>query len=267
MAQEAIVDRFLVPRLGFVVVIGLATLLIGVVVRGPDTNGNLWNDAPPGYARTEVTVVGGKGVEEGRQAGTASPGPRVALALPEVALGDVEPMSPGRRVYIQAGCATCHGVDALGGPVGPSLAASHPEIVKRMVRDGPGGMPAYSATSLSDADLDKLAVYLRGLETAPKPGTEELARLQRIAYDPLVPVDVLLKGKAALRRSCGACHAQPTNEEIVAAFSTDAEVSSLVATMVRETNLSLEDAKLITYYMLAIRNGADPLRRRDSLRE
>ncbi|MFQ5854476.1 MAG: c-type cytochrome [Anaerolineae bacterium] len=248
-------DRFLVPRLGFALVIGLATLLIGVIVlRSPDTHANLWNGVRPGYARTPVTMVGGEVVWE-------IPWAQIALLLDEeVGLrGGASPMDPDRQVYLGAGCATCHGLDARGGPVGPPLAGSVPEIVERMVRDGPGGMPAYSEVQLSDADLEKLAAYLQRLETT-EPSAEELAALQRLSYDPSVPLDVLLKGKAALRKSCHACHAPPTKAEILGAFATDAEVTSLVAQMVRETTLGLEDAEVIAYYMLAIRNGADPVK-------
>lgn len=240
-------DRFLVPRLGLVLVLGLATLLIGVIVlRSPDTHGNLWNRVKPGYARTTVATLGGE-VAFGMPGG-------LALHSPGVLWQGASPMDPGRRAYLGAGCATCHGLDATGAVVGTSLAGADPEITKNVVRNGPGGMPAFAKSQLSDDDLDKLTAYLQGLGTA-MPSAGEMTTLSQLSYDPSVPLDVLLKGKAALRRSCGACHTPPSKEEMMGGF----DVGSLLATMVQQTNLSLEDAKLIGYYILAIRNGADPL--------
>lgn len=241
-------NKLLVPALGFAVVIGLAGLLIGaVVLRSPDTHSNLWETAHESYGRTPSSVVG-------EETGD------VELLLDESSLppGKPLPLARGRFVYLSRGCATCHGLDASGGPVGPSLAGIAPEVVERMVREGRGGMPLYSENHLQPGDLAHLASYLQGLPVA-RPAPEEIAALQRISYDQSVPVDVLLKGKSAIRRSCGACHAQPDPEDIRRAFHNDAEAASLVAEMLQETNLSVEDARAITNYMLAIRNGNDPI--------
>lgn len=248
-------DRFFIPRLGVALVVGLATVLIWVIVlRSPDTHAHLWGEARPSYTRTAIAWLSGEVPRE-------VPRPRVALGQPGVRWEAGQPLEPGRRIYLEAGCATCHGVDARGGPVGPSLAHSFPSITKRMVREGPGGMPTYGEAVLSEAELDKMAAYLQGLAMA-KPSSEEVAAIQNLTWDPAVPVGTVLKGKAALRRSCGACHTQPTREEILHAFGSDAEAAGLVAQMVYETNLSLEDARAITYYMLAILNGADPVKER-----
>lgn len=241
-------DRFFVPGLLFLVVGGLATLLIGVIVlRSPYTHSNL-GDLRPEYARTSLALVG-------------QVGETMTLGQKPTKAGNPEPLDPGRAIYLTAGCTICHGLDARGGVTGPSLAGSLAEIVKHMVRDGPGGMPAWPLDKLSDADLGTLATYLQGLEVA-RPSTEEIATIQRITYNPLVPMDVLLKGKVAIRRSCGACHAQPGTEDILRAFDSDAKAAGLVAEMVQETNLSLEDARAIAYYMLAVLNGADPVKER-----
>ncbi len=245
-------DRFFVPRLGFVAVLALATLLIGIALRGPDTNGNLWREVPPSYTRTSVILLSGEVTQE-------APPARIALSLPAVTSGDARPMNPDRRAYVQAGCATCHGLNAEGGPVAPPLAGAVPDVVKRMVREGRGGMPVYTEKNLSDADVNRLTTYLQGLEVV-RPESEQIAVLQRLTHDPAVSTDVLLRGKAAIRRSCGACHAQPGREDILKAFDSDAKAAGLVAEMVQETNLSLEDAKAIAHYMLAIRNGVDPVK-------
>jgi mono/diheme cytochrome c family protein len=249
---------------GFAVVATLATVLIGfIVLRSPDTHANLWTTLHPGYARTAPIVVGQEAVGDVELA--LDPGRAIYLSL-SAAVSELRavttPLDPGRAVYLSAGCATCHGLDARGGPVGPSLAnpfPDFPEIVKKMVRDGPGGMPNYSEAHLSDADLEVMAAYLQKL-AAPRPNSEEIAAIQNLKWDPTVPQALALQGKAALRRSCAACHTQPTNEEILSAFSTDGQAAGLVAEMVSETNLSLEDARAIAYYMMALLHGADPVK-------
>lgn len=44
------------------------------------------------------------------------------------------------------------------------------------------------------------------------------------------------------------------------AFSSDVEAALLVADMVPEAKLSLEDAKAIAYYILAVLHSADPVK-------
>lgn len=251
-------DRFFIPRLGLLIVAGLATLLIGVVVlRNPDTHGNLWNQIKPGYTRTAVATLDGEVVPE-------IPPSRIALEVPRSQMSSqnlsrpgegASPMDPGRRVYLEAGCPTCHGLDARGSVVGAALAGAIPEIAKNVVRNGPGGMPIFTKANLSDADLDSLTSYLKGLKTTGG-SPEELDALKRLSFDPSVPVGVLLEGKAVLRKSCGACHAPPRKEEIRGGF----DVGSLLVEMARIPNLSPEDAKLLAYYLMAIRNDVDPVR-------
>lgn len=247
-------DRYLVPRLGALLVAGMATVLVGVIVlRSPDTHANLWPELRSSYDRTAVAVLGEERAWYGPSAGP------IYLVRPSISLGRAAGIDPGRRAYLQAGCATCHGLEAQGGPVGASLAGALPETVRRIVREGPGGMPTYEETRLSETALDELASYLQGLGGV-EPSAQDLAGLRRLAYEPSVPLEVLLRGKVALRQSCGACHPAPSREEILSAFATDDEVAQLVAQMVQETNLQLEEARLITYYMLAVRHGADPVK-------
>jgi mono/diheme cytochrome c family protein len=236
---------------GFALVSGLGTFLIwGVALTSPDTHAHLWETLRPEYDRTAPIIVG-------QEVGDVE----LTLKRGRAEIGNPLSVTPGQEIYLASGCATCHGLDARGGPVGPSLAGSFPDIVKRMVRDGPGGMPAYTNTHITDADLATLAAYLQRLGVT-KPDSAEIAALQRLTYDPATPLDVLLKGKVALRQSCGACHTQPTKEEILHAFGNDALATGLVAAMVQETNLSLEDGMAIAYYMLALLNGADPVKER-----
>lgn len=238
--------------LGFVLVTGLAAFLIGkIALNSPDTHAHLWETLRPEYDRTAPITVGQDVTDV-----------ELALKRGRSEIGNPMSVTPGQEIYLASGCSTCHGVDARGGPVGPSLANPFPDfpgIVKHMVREGPKGMPAYSEAHLSDADLEVMAAYLQQL-AAPRPSFQEINAIQNLTWDPAVPQALVLQGKAAVRRSCGACHDQPTSEAIRHAFSSDAQATGLVTQMVRETNLSIEDARAIAYYMMAILNGADPVK-------
>ncbi|MBI2855525.1 MAG: cytochrome c [Chloroflexi bacterium] len=245
-------SRFLVPAAGFVVVIGIATFLIGkIVLNSPDTHAHLWETLRPEYDRTAPITVG-------QEVGDVE----LALTRGRSEIGNPMSVTPGQEIYLASGCSLCHGLDALGGPVGPSLAGTTLSTLEKMVRDGPGGMPAYGEAHVSDSDLAKLADHFRNLPVV-EPNSAEIAAIQRLTWDPAISPSVLLQGKAAVRRSCGACHTQPTAEEIRGAFGSDFDATSLVADMAtRQTNLSLEDARAIAYYMMAVLHGVDLVKER-----
>jgi mono/diheme cytochrome c family protein len=217
-------------------VIGIAGTLGTIVLRSPDTHSNLWDGVEPGYDRTHIDVVG----EE------------VDFKLLGSGIAYFD--DSGRGIYLSASCATCHGIDAGGGVVGAGLAGSIPEITANVVRQGPSGMPSFSEEYLSEADLERLVAYLEGLSST-KLSDEQLATLRLLTYDPSVSLEILLNGKATMRRSCAACHEVPDISYLSGGF----DVGELLEEMVRESNLSLEDAKIIADYIFAIRNGADPI--------
>jgi len=70
----------------------------------------------------------------------------------------------GRQVYVNAGCSACHGLNAEGTDVGPSLAGHTAEQVHQQVRSPLAQMPGYPPEQLSDEDLDMVAGYIAGLE-------------------------------------------------------------------------------------------------------
>jgi mono/diheme cytochrome c family protein len=230
------VTRFFVVVLGFMLVIGIGGTLGTIVLRSPDTHSNLWNGVEPGYDRTPVDVVG----EE------------VDFKLLGSVISDFD--NPGRGLYLSAGCATCHGIDVGGGVVGARLAGSIPEITTNVVRQGNYGMPAFPEETLSEADLEMLVAYLESIPSF-KPTNEERATLKLLTYDPSVSLERLLNGKATMRRSCAACHEVPDKAYLSGGY----DVGELLEEMVKETNLSLEDARIIADYIFAIRNGADPI--------
>lgn len=72
-------------------------------------------------------------------------------------------MPEGRKVYLSAGCAGCHGQNAEGTDIGPALPGHSEEQVMQQVRSPFAEMPAYSETQLSDEDLHEIAEYIAGL--------------------------------------------------------------------------------------------------------
>jgi mono/diheme cytochrome c family protein len=139
--------RYFVPGLLIFAISGLAFTLIAVVIaRSPYTHGNL---TPEGYNRTEIILVGEESPFEG-----------LGLADPLLArTGD--PVHDGRALFFRFGCASCHGLKAQGGAVGPDLLEASASKIGREVRGGPEGMPAYSTSSLSDEDVEKIIAFLK----------------------------------------------------------------------------------------------------------
>lgn len=186
-------NRFLVPRLGIVAVLGLATLLIGVIVlRSPDTHANLWDRLEAGYSRTAVGVVAAKGQTsiagvKGRPASAAlSFQAPIWLMVPQgEALGRIT--DPGQRLLIVSGCAKCHGLAGQGGVVGPPLVGTDPQIITAMARIGPGGMPVFFPYTLSDSELAQIGAYLNSWEPVVPSETTVVATAEVSAPTPTAP--------------------------------------------------------------------------------
>lgn len=139
--------RLFVPGVLLFAISGLAFMLIGIVIaRSPYTHGNL---SPAGYDRTEIAYVGEEQPFEG-----------LGLANARFAqTGD--PLQDGQALFFRYGCPGCHGLRAQGGAVGPDLLGASASKLRREVRDGPKGMPAYDPSSLSDEDLESIIAFLK----------------------------------------------------------------------------------------------------------
>jgi len=70
----------------------------------------------------------------------------------------------GKELYIAAGCGACHGQNAEGTDVAPSVAGHTSRQVHQQVRSPLAQMPAYPEEQLADDDLEAIAGYLAGLE-------------------------------------------------------------------------------------------------------
>jgi mono/diheme cytochrome c family protein len=78
----------------------------------------------------------------------------------------------GQNPWTQSSCAGCHGADAEGGS-GPSLAGTSQSFAafQRVVREGAEGMPAYSASQVGDAQLQRMYDWLQAQAGIPvEPG-------------------------------------------------------------------------------------------------
>ncbi len=128
-----------------IAVSGLAFTLVGIVIaRSPYTHGNL---SPEGYDRTEIAIVGEEYPFEG-------------LGLADAFTPTGDPVADGQLLFFQYGCKSCHG-SGTGAIVGDDLDDVSPSEVRREVRDGPEGMPAYSSSLLSDEDLELIVAFLK----------------------------------------------------------------------------------------------------------
>jgi mono/diheme cytochrome c family protein len=92
----------------------------------------------------------------------------------------------GQDPWAQSACAGCHGASAQGG-TGPSLAGTSLPFAdfQAVVRRGTGGMPAFSASQMSDPMLRAIYDWLRAQAAGEIPSAQ-----------PAVWIDAL----------CGACH-------------------------------------------------------------
>ena len=131
--------------------IGLSLTLIAIIIaRSPYTHSNL---APGGYSRTAVTHVG-----------ETHPFMGMPLANPQLAqTGDA--VHDGSMLFIQYGCASCHGLNGAGEAVGPNLRNAPPLKIEQQVRKGPKTMPAFTPDALPDSDLQKIVAFLASGQT------------------------------------------------------------------------------------------------------
>jgi cytochrome c551/c552 len=129
--------------------------MVIVFVRAPLANTDLSHPSEyethiDEYDRTELTHVG-------------DVDPYVGFGLKDESAAQTgDPVEDGKVLSFEYACAACHAPSGLGGVVGPALIGeigSFNNFVEE-VRDGPKGMPAYSESTLSEADLQKIYDFL-----------------------------------------------------------------------------------------------------------
>jgi len=140
-------SRFVIPAIAAAWVIAVPATLIGIILLGPYTHGNLATEYQPAYVRTEQIVVS-----------PATPYSGPGLDRSVVLSGD--PVTRGSQLLVAKGCATCHGLDGQGGPVGVRLTGLDASMLRMTTSAGPHGMPQFSSDSLSDDDLAAIVAYI-----------------------------------------------------------------------------------------------------------
>jgi ubiquinol-cytochrome c reductase cytochrome c subunit len=99
--------------------------------------------------------------------------------LPDVDLAGTD-LAAGGAVY-RANCQPCHSASGGGGALSygraaPRLGSSEPEQIAAAVRIGPGQMPVFDTSTLSDEELDDLVRYVRYLQHPDDPGGLPIGR-------------------------------------------------------------------------------------------
>jgi mono/diheme cytochrome c family protein len=131
----------------------------------------------------------------------------VAASEPAADLAASQP-SPGRELFVARGCIACHGINAQGTRIAPSLIGvankfpggklpfllQHPTSKMRV-----GGMPA---VTVNDAQMTELVAYLSSLKAAPaaQPNKLATAELRTAAAQPN-PAPVAASNRAPAREA------------------------------------------------------------------
>lgn len=135
------------PALAAVAVASLGSLLIGIGARSPHTHANLEPGFHVAYVRTAPAFVG-------------PPERIMSMTNAPVPSGRTE-AARGRALFFGMMCASCHGLGAEGGRVGPELAGLGIEEVLDATEEGPGGMPRFHLTR---DEIRAIVAFLKSAE-------------------------------------------------------------------------------------------------------
>ncbi len=104
----------------------------------------------------------------------ATPPPAGAYDLVRVHRTDADTTTVAQgKLLFSRHCVACHGVEARGGVMGPSLASGDflygggdTDLFRSISEGRPDGMPAWSPR-LTESEIGMLVAYLRSLQRAP----------------------------------------------------------------------------------------------------
>ena len=138
-----------IPRIMVLFVAFTAVGMVFIVFNRPQSHANL--DPTEDFGRVPAGVVGAD-VEY--------------IGLSD---GELEEVLSGRELFVQAGCASCHGVDGLGAVVGGPITGEDNAVrsvtsLIEDIREGPKGMPAYDELFLTDDDVAEIFAYLQAVD-------------------------------------------------------------------------------------------------------
>jgi ubiquinol-cytochrome c reductase cytochrome c subunit len=116
------------------------------------------------------------------------------LAIIPLMQGNIGEGSHIFRMY----CATCHrtavhgGVLAFAGRNAPDLTDKSSALIAGAIREGPGTMPSFPPTVLSDQQLASTVDYVRFVQHPPDPGGNPLKEMGPVAEGGLAALAVLV---------------------------------------------------------------------------
>jgi cytochrome c553 len=88
---------------------------------------------------------------------TSSPSPTSTTAPSPAAL------SPEHQLFVDKGCAACHGRNAEGSAFAPPLAGHSAAVVKRQIRAPLGIMPVFPLDKISNEEMQAITEFIDGL--------------------------------------------------------------------------------------------------------
>ncbi len=75
------------------------------------------------------------------------------------------PEAHGPQLFVEKGCAACHGQNGEGSAIAPALPGHTAEQVKRQVRNPIGAMPRFGPAQISDEELEELIEFITELKS------------------------------------------------------------------------------------------------------
>jgi quinol---cytochrome-c reductase cytochrome c subunit len=128
---------------------------------------------PPAFDKEEIELIT-------KYVASLGSGPEI----PRVDLRSAD-LAEGQELYSE-NCAACHSSAGAGGAIGagmeaPPLSEATPNEIVEAMRVGPGAMPVFDETTLSEEEANSIAKYLVYLREAPDPGGLGLNRIGPIA--------------------------------------------------------------------------------------
>ena len=73
-------------------------------------------------------------------------------------------LSAGHQLFVDKGCAACHGQNAEGSSFAPPLAGHSAAVVKRQIRAPLGIMPVFPPDKISNEEMEAITTFIGGLE-------------------------------------------------------------------------------------------------------
>jgi len=77
----------------------------------------------------------------------------------------IPPKVHGAQLFVEKGCAACHGQNGEGSAIAPALPGHTAEQVRRQVRNPIGLMPKFGPERLNDEELEELIEFITGLKS------------------------------------------------------------------------------------------------------